>query len=128
MALRRNLRVMVVDDMSVSRQTLIQMLERLGVHRVVSASSGPEALDALSRYPTDLVISDLHMPAMDGVDLLARMRQGDRSATCQFVLTAEETESPRIVEGRRLGLDGLLRKPFEIDSVLQSVERAAGRI
>ncbi len=128
MALRRNLRVMVVDDMSVSRQTLIQMLERLGVHRVVAASSGPEALDALKRHPTDLVISDLHMPGMDGVDFLAEVRQGERSSGCQFVLTAEETDSPRFIEGRRLGLDGLLHKPFDIDSVLQSVELAAGRI
>ncbi len=128
MALRRNLRVLVVDDMSVSRQTLIQMLERLGVHRVVAASSASEALDALKRYPTDLVISDLHMPGMDGVEFLAEMRLGERGARCQFLLTAEEAESPRFAEGRRLGLDGLLRKPFEVDSVLQSVELAAGRI
>ncbi len=128
MALRRNLRVMVVDDMSVSRQVLIQMLERLGVRQVISASSGPEALEALRRYPTDLMISDLHMPGMDGVELLSQVRLGERSTGCQFVLTAEEEDSPRFAEGRRLGLDGLLRKPFEIDSVLQSVELAAGRI
>ena len=79
MALRTNLRVLVVDDMSVSRQILTQMLDRLGVRRVETANSGQDALNLLALSPADLVIADLNMPGMDGVDLLRSMRRSDRT-------------------------------------------------
>jgi two-component system chemotaxis response regulator CheY len=128
MALRTNLRVLVVDDMSISRQILTQMLDRLGVRRVDTARTGQEALEKLARAHADLVIADLNMPGMDGIDLLASLRRSDRTAPVHFVLTSGDDASSRIAEGRRLGLDATLFKPFDIDAVLECVEHASGRL
>ena len=63
MALRSDLRVLVVDDMSVSRQILAQMLDHLGISRVTVASDGEDGLQVLLKQVVDLVISDLNKTA-----------------------------------------------------------------
>ena len=66
MALRKDLRLLVVDDMAVSRQLLAQILEQLGLVDVRTAQNGQEALMRLDQHPADIVIADLNMPGMDG--------------------------------------------------------------
>ncbi len=128
MALRTNLRVLVVDDMSISRQILTQMLDRLGMQRVETARTGQEALDMLACSLADLVIADLNMPGMDGVELLRSLRRSDRTRHARFVLTSGDCGSARIDVARGLGMDAMLVKPFRLDVLLRCVEDAAGRI
>lgn len=128
MALRRDLRMLVVDDMSVSRQILGQMLDHLGIRQVHICASGDEALDVLRAQPVDLVISDLHMPAMDGIAFLKRMRAIPGHSSTPFILTSAVDSSPRFAEARQFGMRALLIKPFKIDLLLGCVENAFGRI
>ncbi len=105
MALRKNLRVLVIDDMSVSRQILLQMLEQIGVATVNTAPSGPAALTSLTQKPADVVIADLHMPEMDGLELLRHLRNYRRSCKIGFVMTSGDDSNEKITEAwaRRTG-------------------------
>ena len=70
MALRDQIRIMVVDDMSTSRGLITQALDAFGIRNVATAENGKQALTALATKPVHLVISDFNMPEMDGLQLL----------------------------------------------------------
>jgi CheY-like chemotaxis protein len=128
MALRKNLRILVVDDTSVSRQVLSQMLEHIGVHAVRSANSAQDALNDLNRVPADLVIADLHMPGFGGLELLKHIRQDRRTAEVRFVMTSGDDGMDWVDEARELGMDRFLPKPFDANRLVSCVESIAGRI
>jgi len=67
MALRDQIRIMVVDDMSTSRGLITQALEAFGVRNVSTAENGADALELLAKSPVHMVISDYNMPNMDGL-------------------------------------------------------------
>ncbi len=128
MALRKDLRVLVVDDMPVSRQILLQMLEQIGVATVDTAPSGQNALASLSDYPADVVIADLHMPDMDGLELLRRLRSDRRNNKIGFVMTSGDDSNEKIAEAWHDGLDRFLPKPFDMQRLIVCLESIAGRI
>ncbi len=128
MALRRDIRVLVVDDMAVSRQILGQMLDHLGVGQVTTCANADAGLQVLRTQAVDLVISDLNMPAMDGVGFLKRLRQLPGHTATPFVLTSGIDSSGRLDEARQMGMRSLLIKPFKVDLLLHCLENAVGRI
>ncbi|PRX38125.1 two-component system, chemotaxis family, response regulator CheY [Meinhardsimonia xiamenensis] len=128
MALRSELRVLVVDDMSVSRQVLLQLLERFGVRQVRTACSAEEALQLLESAPIDVVICDLCMPGMDGMALLRRMRGDSRHRRKRFVLTTGHAAGVSLGHIPVERPDAVLPKPFEARELLDCMERIAGRI
>lgn len=128
MSLKEKLKVMIVDDMSVSRGLLIQSLEEIGLKNIQSSKSGEEAFEVLARSPTHLVISDFNMPGMSGLDLLEKLRRNSGTSKVGFMLVTG-TPTPEVLErGRKLGLNNLVRKPFTSDSLKASIEAVVGRI
>jgi len=112
MSLRETLRVMVVDDMSVSRALISQSLDEIGIKNHVTESDSRAALGKLSANPVHLVISDMHMPGMSGLELLAALRQNRTTQRIGFILITG-TPSPEVLrQGQELGLNNLVRKPF----------------
>lgn len=128
MALRRNLRVLVVDDMSISRQILLQMLEQIGVASVDTSPNGPNALASLAERPADVIIADLHMPEMNGLELLRRLRNDRRNSKIGFVMTSGDDTNKKIAEAWHDGLDRFLPKPFDMQRLIACLESIAGRI
>ena len=128
MALRKDLRLLVVDDMAVSRQLLAQILEQLGLVDVRTAQNGQEALMRLDQHPADIVIADLNMPGMDGIELLHRIRSDRRSHATRFVLSSGNDADPRIDEARMNGMDRFLSKPFNSDRLIRVLEAVSGRL
>ena len=74
MALRDQIRIMVVDDMSTSRGLITQALDGFGIRTVYTSDDGAAALVQLHRTPVHLVISDYNMPNMDGLTFLHHLR------------------------------------------------------
>lgn len=128
MALRKDIRVLVVDDMSVSRQILLQMLEVIGIQNVRGASDGRAACSSLAAEPAELVIADLNMPGMDGLELLKKLREDRRFFRVGFVMTSGDDTDPRIDDAWRCGMSRFLSKPFDIKKLMNCLESAAGRI
>lgn len=128
MALREQLRIMVVDDMSTSRGLLTQALDALGIRNVAAAADGKSALQALSKSPVHLVISDYNMPEMDGLHLLHYLRSTPATAKIGFLLVTGRADPAIIEKGRQLGMNNYLKKPFQTEDLKKAIEAIVGRL
>ena len=112
--------ILVVDDEPKMRRVLEIMLQKMG-HRVLGAGNGVEALAAFRANSVDLVITDLRMPEMDGIELLAQLR-AQESDVPVMVITAHGTIETAVTAMKHGACDYILR-PFDIDVVEHAVER-----
>lgn len=126
MSLKDQIRVMVVDDMSVSRGLLEQGLEAIGVKNVSYATNGQDALSALAAQPAHLIISDYNMPKMDGLHLLQALRKNAATQKVGFILVTGSEDKNVIVNGQKLGMNNYLKKPFTPESLKACIERVTG--
>ena len=117
--------VLIVDDHDAHRQLLTNYLGRLGC-RCQGASGGNEALDRMASMPFDLVLLDLRMDDLDGMEVLKRARARGMAANC-IMMSAEGTIS-HAVEAIRLGATDFLVKPFELEQLLGMVRRVLGSL
>jgi two-component system chemotaxis response regulator CheY len=126
MSLKDSLRVMIVDDMSVSRALISQSLEEIGITHVATESDSRAALGKLAANPVHLVISDMNMPGLSGLDLLGALRQNRTTQRIGFILITG-TPTPEVMNrGQQLGLNNLIRKPFTTATVKAGIERVVG--
>ncbi|APE43498.1 hypothetical protein BOO69_08805 [Sulfitobacter alexandrii] len=128
MALRDQLHIMVVDDMSTSRGLITQALDSFGVRHVFTADNGKQALQNLNARPVHLVISDYNMPEMDGLNLLHNLRAGARTKGIGFILITGRAEQQIIDHGKKLGMNNYLKKPFEPADLRRCIEQVVGRL
>lgn len=119
----RKLCVLVVDDNHVNTLVAAGYLERAG-HRVDCAASGREAVDAVTSFPYDVVLMDVHMPDMDGISATALIRSlpSNRARTPIVALTASAMREDREA-CLAAGMDDFLPKPFARAELLSTVER-----
>jgi two-component system, chemotaxis family, chemotaxis protein CheY len=112
------LNVLVVDDMSAIRRMLRQMLQHLGVKGdIQEAGDGQEAWEALQARPFDLVICDINMPRMSGLDLLRHLRATRHYQTTPFLMISGEISEDIVAASAESEVDGYLIKPFKIESL-----------
>ncbi|KIN61103.1 Chemotaxis response regulator CheY [Sulfitobacter noctilucae] len=128
MALRDQLRIMVVDDMSTSRGLITQALDAFGVRNIATAENGKQALQALATHPAHLVISDYNMPEMDGLQLLHYLRATPKTKGVGFVLITGRAEQQIIDHGKKLGMNNYLKKPFQPEELRNCIEAVVGRL
>jgi two-component system response regulator PilR (NtrC family) len=113
--------VLVVDDEQAMREFLSVLLEKQG-HRVIVASDGEQALRIVAGQPLDLVISDIRMPKVDGIKLLAGIR--GQHAHLPVILITAYASSDSTIQAMRLGADDYITKPFRLDEIRLVVEKA----
>ncbi len=111
-------RILVVEDEQSIRTIVRTYLESAGF-QVSCVTSGLEALDAVRRQQPDLVVLDLNLPGMDGIEVAARLRQ--ESDVYLLMLTARSEENDRIA-GLRIGADDYMTKPFSPRELVARVE------
>ena len=128
MALRDQLRIIVVDDMSTSRGLITQALDGFGIRQVESASDGPEALKKIAAWPVHLVISDMNMPGMNGLQLLHAIRSAPQTRRVGFLLITGKADREIIETGKRLGMNNFLPKPFQPADLRGAIEAVVGRL
>ena len=121
----RSLRVLVADDVAANRMVARAMLVAAG-HRVDSAADGAEALAAVERDAYDVVLMDVQMPVMDGLEATRRIRALDGARRGVPVLAVTASALPEQVAAcRAAGMDGHLAKPIDRESLLAAVQRLA---
>ncbi len=113
--------ILVVDDEPKMRRVLEIMLQKMG-HRVLSAGNGREALAHFRASTADLIIADLRMPEMDGIELLANLR-AQESDVPVIVITAHGTIETAVAAMKQGASDYILR-PFDMDVLELAIERA----
>ena len=122
--MRRAMRVLVVEDAPRLRRYLSQSLVRAG-YAVDAAADGREGLLQAETHDYDVVVLDLMLPGLDGLDLLGRLRQR-RAQVCVLILTAMDTVQDR-VDGLRRGADDYLVKPFALEELLARIQALVRR-
>ncbi len=121
--------VLVVDDEPTIAEVVSRYLERAG-YRTRIASDGVQAIEVAADLHPDLVVLDLMLPRIDGLEVMRRLREHERDRIAVILLTAKGEESDRVI-GLRLGADDYVVKPFSpaelvarVDAVLRRVEVA----
>jgi len=117
--------VLVVDDEQAIREGFARILNRTGL-RVLKASNGYNALEILQKEKISIVLLDLKMPGMDGIDVLGRIRQLDE-AIIVIVATGHGT-IPTAIEAMKQGAYDFISKPLDPDQLVIIVNRACEKI
>jgi two-component system, OmpR family, response regulator ResD len=117
--------VLVVDDEPTIAEVVARYLERAG-YRTRVAADGVEAIAAATDQRPDLVVLDLMLPGLDGLEVMRRLREQDRDRIAVILLTAKGEESDRVV-GLRLGADDYVVKPFSPAELVARVDAVLRR-
>jgi two-component system, chemotaxis family, chemotaxis protein CheY len=114
-----NAHILLVDDSGLARRTLRQILGNAG-HTVDEAKDGMEALERYALRKPDLVLLDMVMDGMRGIEVLTKLRQFDANA--KIVLATADIQESTKTEAQAAGAVGMIPKPFHPERVLQAVE------
>jgi two-component system, chemotaxis family, chemotaxis protein CheY len=108
------IRVLIVDDSSTIRRIISRCLDRaeVGVTEVFEASDGREALDLLASRKVDVVLTDINMPNMDGLQLLAEIRKSPEWRAIPVMVITSESGAEAVGEAVAKGAAGYIKKPF----------------
>jgi two-component system chemotaxis response regulator CheY len=115
-------RILIVEDSATMRSLLALSLEDLDIPvKIVEAESGFEALRFLPREQFDLVVTDINMPDINGLELVSFIRNNERYADVPLVIVSTEGSDRDRDKGLGLGADAYLVKPFEPEMLRQVV-------
>lgn len=110
------MKILIAEDEPVSRRLLQSYLQKWG-HDVVVTTDGLQAWQLFEQDEFSLVITDWMMPEMDGVDLIRRIRQAERSFHVYIILLTGRSQKEDVVEGMEAGSDDFVTKPFDRDEL-----------
>ena len=113
-------KILVVDDAMFMRSRMRGLLESAG-HAVVEAANGKEAVDAYQQERPELVLMDVTMPEMDGLEALKRIRHGAPSA--KVIMCSALGQQSIVLEAIKAGAKDFIVKPFRPEKVLEAVGR-----
>ena len=119
-------KVLVVDDAAFIRNLVKNGLMLIGITQVKEAVDGRQALAALQTAKYDLIVCDLHMPEMDGLELLREVKSDERMHKIPFLLLTSDVDANNVKTAVELGVNGYLTKPFRNDPLLEKVEQLLG--
>ena len=115
------MRILVADDEKIKRVTLAQDMESQG-HEVVMAADGAEALEKLLADQFDVVVTDLKMPKLDGIELLKRIKR-EHITDAEVIIMTAYGSIPLAVEAGKLGAFDFLTKPFRNEDIFPLLAR-----
>jgi len=115
--------ILVVDDSAAIRKILQRVLRQtdMAIGAIHEAGDGEEALAALKSHPVNLVLSDINMPKMDGLQLLAAIKNNSAWRHIPVVMITTEGGETKVGEAVRLGAAGYVRKPFTADQIKEKL-------
>jgi len=118
------LRVLVAEDNALNRRVLLRLLEKRG-HVVTAVEDGPQVLDALEREPCDVILMDVQMPGMNGLETTAAVRAREAGATRRTPIIAVTAHAMAGDRERCLaaGMDAYVAKPIDADELFETIER-----
>jgi two-component system, chemotaxis family, chemotaxis protein CheY len=118
-----NMRVLIVDDSSVMRKIIERMLRQAGidVKQVFEAGNGAEALSVLKDSSVDLILCDINMPVMDGLEFVKQLPGVENAKGVPVVMITTEGSEGHVVQALSAGARGYIRKPFTPDQVKEHV-------
>ena len=108
--------VCVVEDEKVSRKMTIELLKKMGITKIVASTNGEIALQKLRLQKADLIISDWHMPIMDGLEFYKAVKKEVSLQDTPFLMVTVEDSKEKVVEALKLGIRDYIVKPLSSKS------------
>jgi two-component system chemotaxis response regulator CheY len=117
------IRALIVDDSSVMRKIVERSLRQAGIDlvEVKEAGNGAEALGVLKEGAVDLILCDINMPVMDGLEFVRQLQAVDSAKGVPVVMITTEGSESHVVQALSSGARGYIRKPFTPDQVKEHV-------
>jgi two-component system chemotaxis response regulator CheY len=117
------IRTLIVDDSSVMRKIVERALRQAGLETMVvhEAGSGTEGLEVLKAKQVDLILSDINMPSMDGLEFLRQLRAQNLAPGVPVVMITTESSEEHVKQAILAGAQGYIRKPFTAEQVKERV-------
>jgi len=116
-------RVLIVDDSSVMRKIVGRSLRQAGLEilDILEASNGTEALSIARENSLDLILSDINMPLMDGLEFVRQLRSIEAAQQVPIIMITTEAGEAHVVQALSLGASGYIRKPFTPEQIKELV-------
>ncbi|MBO5354427.1 MAG: response regulator [Lachnospiraceae bacterium] len=113
--------VLIADDAIFMRATIKQMLDRQGHVTIAEASDGAETIEKFVETKPDIIILDITMPGMNGIEALKRIRELDRTA--KIIICSAIGQQEIIAKAIQCGASDFIVKPFEASQLLEAIEK-----
>lgn len=123
------IRALIVDDSAVMRKIVERCLRQAGIEleKVLEAGNGAEALGVLRDNPVDLILCDINMPVMDGLEFVRQVGTVESAKGVPIVMITSEGSESHVVQSLSAGARGYIRKPFTPDQVKEHVLPVLGK-
>jgi two-component system chemotaxis response regulator CheY len=117
-----DINLLLVDDSSLSRRHLRNILTAMGIVNIHEAENGQEAFELVKENYYDLIVTDLYMPEMDGKEFVEHVRQESSQASVPILMVSSEQDSSRLAVVQQAGVSAVCDKPFETATIKQLIE------
>jgi two-component system, chemotaxis family, chemotaxis protein CheY len=118
-----DINILIVEDLLTTRLFLRRTLKKLGYMNVVLSEDGEAALKELEQKPFDLIISDWHMPKMDGLDFFKALSKNRKWSDIPFLLITAEKERDKVIEAVQAGIKEYLVKPVNPENLSSKIKQ-----
>ena len=115
--------ILIVDDSAAIRKILQRVIRQaeIPIANVIEAGDGKEALEALKTNTVGLILSDINMPNMDGIEMLRNIKANDAWKSVPVVMVSTEGSQAKVLEAVQLGAAAYVRKPFNIEQIKEKL-------
>ena len=122
------LNILIVDDSSLTRKAIRRIVDMVGleVEQTLEAENGVEALEILEGTSVDLVLADLNMPEMGGIEMIYKMRGNEATKSIPVIVVSTESSTTRIEGLLANGAKDYLHKPFTPEEFKEVITRTVG--
>lgn len=115
--------ILIVDDSAAIRKILQRVIRQaeIPIGNVIEAGDGKEALEVLKTNTVGLILSDINMPNMDGIEMLRNIKANDAWKSVPVVMVSTEGSQAKVLEAVQLGAAAYVRKPFNIEQIKEKL-------
>lgn len=117
--------IMTVDDSASVRQMVAFTLKEAG-YDVIEACDGKDALSKINMKDLNLIVTDLNMPNMDGIELIKNVRQSAKYKFTPIIMLTTESQGEKKMEGKSAGATGWIVKPFQPAQLISVIKKVIG--
>jgi len=126
--LKKDIKILVVDDFSTMRRIIKNLLKELGLTNVVEADDGATALPILKQGGIEFLITDWNMPNMTGIELIRHVRSDPNLSNIPVLMVTAEAKREQIIAAAQAGVNGYVVKPFTAVTLKEKIDKIFERL
>ncbi|NVJ99900.1 MAG: chemotaxis response regulator CheY [Oceanospirillaceae bacterium] len=126
--MKKDVKILVVDDFSTMRRIIKNLLRDLGFTNVEEADDGKTALPILKTGRVDFLVTDWNMPGMTGIDLVKTVRADENLSHIPILMVTAEAKREQIIAAAQAGVNGYVVKPFTAATLKEKIEKIFERL